>query len=164
MKNSSRYLIVGALVVSIVAIMAAKKGGCPFVCAITGNESAVTQPQAAPVGEAEVSADEQLPRLIELGADKCVPCKMMAPVLDELRADYEGQLEVLFIDVWKNPDETKKYDVKIIPTQLFFDRSGKEFFRHEGFFAKEDILAKFSEFDIEFQAREADEDPSQEGQ
>jgi thioredoxin 1 len=89
---------------------------------------------------------------------------MMAPVLDELRADYEGQLEVLFIDVWKNPDEAKKYDVKIIPTQLFFDRSGKEFFRHEGFFAKEDILAKFSEFDIEFQAREADEDPSQEGQ
>jgi len=92
---------------------------------------------------------ESLPKLIDLGADKCIPCKMMAPILDELKSEYEGSLIVEFIDVWKNPDEAPKYGIKLIPTQIFFDASGKEIFRHEGFISKEDILAKWQELGVE---------------
>jgi thioredoxin 1 len=94
----------------------------------------------------------KLPRLVDLGADKCIPCKMMAPVLADLKTNYVGQLEVEFIDVWKNPDAGKPYKVNLIPTQIFYDAKGKELFRHEGFFAKKDILAKWKEFGVELKS------------
>jgi len=94
-------------------------------------------------------APAKLPKLIDLGATKCIPCKMMAPILEELAKEYKGQLEVQFIDVWETQGESQKYGIKSIPTQIFYDVHGKEFFRHEGFFAKEDILAKFKEHGIE---------------
>ncbi len=90
----------------------------------------------------------QLPRLVDLGADKCIPCKMMAPVLAELAKDYAGQLNVVFIDVWKNRGEGARYGIQLIPTQIFFDATGKELFRHEGFYAKKDILAKWTELGV----------------
>jgi thioredoxin 1 len=90
-----------------------------------------------------------LPVLVDLGADKCIPCKMMAPILEELKSEYDGRLIVDFIDVWKNPDEAPKYGVKLIPTQIFFDALGKELFRHEGFISKEDILSKWAELGVE---------------
>ena len=86
-----------------------------------------------------------LPRLVDLGATKCVPCKMMAPILEELAKEYKGKLKVEFIDVWENRDAGGKYGIRVIPTQIFFDRKGKEFFRHEGFYPKEDILRKFKD-------------------
>ncbi|MCK5473216.1 MAG: thioredoxin family protein, partial [Planctomycetes bacterium] len=61
-----------------------------------------------------------LPRLIDLGADKCIPCKMMAPILEGLKEEYAGKFEVVFFDVWKNSDAAKKYEIRIIPTQIFF--------------------------------------------
>ena len=86
-----------------------------------------------------------LPQLIDLGADKCIPCKMMAPILEELKEKYKGRLEVTFIDVWKDPAPGSKYGIRVIPTQIFIGSDGKELFRHEGFFSKEDILAKWHE-------------------
>jgi len=93
-------------------------------------------------------AVKQLPKLLDLGATKCVPCKMMVPVLDELAKDYKGQLDVQFIDVWKDPDSAKKYKVQSIPTQIFFDAKGKEIFRHVGFFPKEDIVKAFKDHGV----------------
>jgi thioredoxin 1 len=72
----------------------------------------------------------------------------MAPILEELKTKHNGKLQVDFIDVWKNPDEAKKYKIRVIPTQIFYDASGKELYRHEGFFSKEDILGKWKEFGI----------------
>jgi thioredoxin 1 len=90
-----------------------------------------------------------LPRLVDLGADKCIPCKMMAPILAELAKEYAGQLDVRFIDVWKNREEGESYRIRVIPTQIFYGADSKEVFRHEGFFAKKDILAKWKELGIE---------------
>ena len=73
----------------------------------------------------------------------------MAPMLEELRAEYEGVLKVEFIDVWENPEAGKGYGVRLIPTQIFYNSIGKELFRHEGFFSKEDILAKWKELGVE---------------
>ena len=88
------------------------------------------------------------PRLVDLGADKCIPCKLMKPVLDELTKDYASQLDVVFIDVWKNRDEGKRYGVRMIPTLIFYDATGAERFRHEGFMAKKEILAKWRELGV----------------
>lgn len=93
-----------------------------------------------------------LPKLLDLGAGKCIPCKMMFPVLDELKKEYTGKLEVEFIDVWNNPDAGKQYGIEVIPTQIFFDANGKELFRHIGFFAKADILAKWKELGVDLKA------------
>jgi len=90
-------------------------------------------------------SQEKLPKLIDLGAGKCIPCKMMAPILDELKTEYAGKLTVEVIDVWENPKEGEKYGISLIPTQIFYDPEGKEFQRHEGFMSKEDILATFKQ-------------------
>ncbi len=103
---------------------------------------------AVEVGVAEPNA--ALPRLLDLGSDSCVPCKMMAPILEELRGTYEGRLEVVFIDVWKDRGAGEEYGVRVIPTQIFFAPDGSELFRHQGFLSREDILAKWSELGYEF--------------
>lgn len=91
---------------------------------------------------------KQLPRLLDLGATKCIPCKMMVPVLDELTKEYKGKLKVEFIDVWENQAAAEKYKVQSIPTQIFFNANGKEVYRHTGFISKEDILKTFKEHNI----------------
>lgn len=103
--------------------------------------------QAQPQNEDE-TADKQLPRFVEVGAESCVPCKMMQPVLDKLRDDYAGELKIEFADVWKNPDLGKKYGVRSIPTQVIYDSSGEEVFRHMGYWPKEDIDANLKELGI----------------
>jgi len=108
---------------------------------------------AAPGTNAPAKAG--LPRLVDLGADKCIPCKMMIPVLADLKTNYVGQLEVEFIDVWKNPDAGKPYNISIIPTQIFYDARGKELFRHEGFFSKKEILAKWKKLGVELKPEAA---------
>lgn len=92
------------------------------------------------------------PRLVDLGADRCIPCKMMAPILAQLAKDYAGQLDVVFIDVWKNKEEGERYGIRVIPTQIFFDTEGQERFRHEGFMSKAQILAKWKELGVELKA------------
>ena len=106
-------------------------------------------PAQSPSASTNAPGAVKLPRLLDLGADRCIPCKKMAPILSGLKSNYVGQLEVEFIDVWKNPDAAKPYKVRLIPTQIFYDAQGKELFRHEGFYGKADILAKWQELGVE---------------
>ena len=107
------------------------------------------------VTEASPVVAENLPRLLDLGADKCVPCKMMAPILEELKSDFTDHFTVDFIDVWKFPEQAQPFGVRVIPTQIFFSADGTELFRHEGFFSREDILAKWMELGISIPEKEA---------
>jgi thioredoxin 1 len=91
------------------------------------------------------AAPAALPRLVDLGAGKCIPCKRMAPILEALKLDYAGAVDVQFIDVWKDPPAGKPYGIRLIPTQIFFDQKGRERFRHEGFFAREEIERIFKD-------------------
>jgi thioredoxin 1 len=79
--------------------------------------------------------------MIDLGADKCIPCRMMAPILSELKETYKDKAAIVFIDVWENPGEAEKYGIRAIPTQIFFDREGQEAYRHIGFMDRESIVA-----------------------
>jgi len=109
----------------------------------------------AAMGSGARAADRQVPRLLDLGATSCIPCKMMAPILEGMKKDYAGVLDVDFIDVWKNPAEGKKHGIEQIPTQIFFDAEGKERFRHVGFYGKEEILAKWKELGYDLKPRTA---------
>ena len=93
-----------------------------------------------------------LPRLMDIGASICLPCIMMAPDLKELRTEYAGRLQVEFIDTMENPGAKKQYDAYFCPTQIFVDASGKELFRHAGYYSKKDILAKWKELGIDVDA------------
>lgn len=149
MNTSIKFLIVAALLVAVGAAVVLKKGkdsAAPeSVPTSTAAAASVTRADsnAVPVVAA------RRPRLLDLGADKCIPCKMMAPILDQLKREYADTLEVEFVDVWKNPDAGKAHRVEMIPTQIFFDREGRELFRHTGFFGKEDILGKWKELGVE---------------
>lgn len=105
----------------------------------------------------------QLPRLVDLGAKKCVPCKKMEPILHELTAEYQGQFDVEFIDVWKkeNREKAMKYKIRSIPTQIYFDAKGKELFRHTGYISKKDILKKWQELGYSFQQKVEKKAPEQ---
>lgn len=136
MKTPAKIAIILAVAVAVVAAVVLKNrpwrdAGKP----------------AAPVAASEAV---KLPRLIDLGATKCIPCKMMAPILEELKKEYAGRMQVEFIDVWKDEEAGRKYGVEMIPTQIFYDPAGKELFRHTGFFSKEDILAKWKELGVKF--------------
>lgn len=96
----------------------------------------------------KVKESKALPRLVDVGAGTCIPCKLMAPILEQLKSEYAGRLKVEFFDVREDPNVITEYKVMIIPTQIFFDASGKEQFRHEGFFSKEDILGKWKELGV----------------
>ena len=93
------------------------------------------------------AASKQIPvpntvTMLDLGAKKCIPCKMMAPVLENVGKYYDGKAAIVFIDVWENPDVTSKYMIQTIPTQIFYDRKGNERERHTGFLDEARIKAK----------------------
>lgn len=85
--------------------------------------------------------------LVDLGASACIPCKLMAPILDELKEEYKGRAAVIFIDVREKANKEKAvvFNVRVIPTQIFFDKTGQEVYRHVGFLEKDKIVSKLEE-------------------
>ncbi|MEJ2745170.1 MAG: thioredoxin family protein [bacterium] len=110
---------------------------------------------AIPAQHTGVEKPAGIPSLIDLGRTFCIPCKMMAPILEELKKEYSGRFKVEFIDVGKRPEEAKKYAIRAIPTQVFLDASGKELYRHIGFYSKKDILKKWKELGVDLGAPQA---------
>jgi thioredoxin 1 len=86
--------------------------------------------------------------MLDLGSKSCVPCKKMAPILDSLELLYEGRAEIEFIDVKEDKEALRRYGITLIPTQIFYDSSGKEVYRHIGFFPADSITAHFKELGV----------------
>ncbi|MHC1789753.1 thioredoxin family protein [Solidesulfovibrio sp.] len=80
--------------------------------------------------------------MVDIGAKACIPCKMMMPIMEEVEKEYKGKAAIIFIDVWENRDQGAKFGLKLIPTQIFYDKDGKETYRHEGFLDKAAISEK----------------------
>ena len=74
--------------------------------------------------------------MIDLGATECVPCKMMAPILEKLKKTYQDKAAIVFIDVWKNREQVSRFGIRAIPTQVFYDATGREVSRHVGFMSE----------------------------
>ncbi len=107
---------------------------------VTGNETDKSEEQSA--FEKETGVDTVKVTFIEIGSLECVPCKMMQPIMEEIEDEYKEQVEVVFYDVWTDEGSpyAQKYDIKVIPTQIFLDKDGNEYFRHEGYFPKDDLV------------------------
>lgn len=143
--HGPRVLAGCALALGVLAVL----GGCQPGDTDPGAEVEMKTPKSAPDPTEEPASQRQLPKLLDLGATRCIPCKRMAPILDELREEYRGRMEVVLVDVWQNPDAAKPYGIEQIPTQIFFDASGKELARHTGFISKEEILKMWEELGVD---------------
>ena len=108
------------------------------------------QSSQGPIAATEITLGSGRPMLVDLGADKCVPCKQMKPILDSMREEYAWRMDVIFIDVWENREQAARFNVRIIPTQIFYDESGKELYRRVGFIGEDDILATWKELGYTF--------------
>jgi thioredoxin 1 len=137
MSKKARIAIIAALAVVFVGAILIREG-----------QRRSAAPNDAPAADEQPEQAAALPRLVDLGSTTCVPCKMMAPILEELSREYVGQLIVEVIDVHTNRVAGDLYGIRVIPTQIFLDATGKERFRHEGFMAKEAILAKWAELGV----------------
>jgi thioredoxin 1 len=143
--GTGAVVVLGGLLIVVLAIMfsrwshgVSRPGGEDNT-----SRSSETSAQAVEPGDG-------IPTLLDLGSVGCIPCKMMAPELEALKEEYEGKLEVVVVDVRQDPSAGPRYGIRAIPTQIFFDASGKELYCHVGYMSKQDILAKWRElgFDL----------------
>ena len=87
--------------------------------------------------------------MVDLGAASCVPCKMMAPILDKLEKRYSGKAAIIFIDLRYEREAARHFGIRAIPTQVFFDKTGKEVYRHVGFMSEKDIVAQLKAMGVQ---------------
>ena len=86
--------------------------------------------------------------MVDLGANECIPCKMMVPVMEKVEKKYQGKAAIIFIDVWKNKEPAKRFGIRAIPTQIFFNKEGKEVYRHVGFMSEAEIDKVFKKMGV----------------
>lgn len=94
-----------------------------------------------------VVAGSEVPVVVDFYADWCQPCKMMAPMLDQLAHDMQGELLVAKLDTDANPTMAVKYGIRGIPTLIVF-RDGEEWRRQTGV-VPPDRLAELLEIDVD---------------
>jgi len=87
--------------------------------------------------------------MIDLGAKKCIPCKMMAPILEKMEQRYRDKAAVVFIDVWEHPEQAMRFRIRAIPTQIFFDENSREIYRHVGFMGEPDIVEQMKKMGVD---------------
>ena len=89
------------------------------------------------------------PTLAEFGWRTCIPCKAMKPILEELAVENKGKVNVIIVEVYDHEDLSMRYNIRGIPTQIFFDKNGKEVYRHAGYLAKENIQTVLSDIGVD---------------
>ena len=93
-------------------------------------------------------AQSSLPKLLDFGRGVCIPCKKMAPILQELSEEYKGRVIIKIIEIDREKELTQVNRIRLIPTQIFFDSKNNEVFRHEGFMDKERIKKVFEKMGV----------------
>jgi thioredoxin 1 len=86
--------------------------------------------------------------MVDLGATECVPCKMMAPIMEKMEKKYQGKAAIVFIDVWKNREQAPRFGIRAIPTQIFYDAEGREVSRHVGFMSEAAIVEQLTKMGV----------------
>ena len=143
MKLKQNVVVVGILIAIVIGFILIKSS-----VDRTGERSSANGIREASQMDPEGLQTKRLPMLVDLGKGTCIPCKKMKPILDELKAEYEGRAIVEVIDLRYDRQAAKKYGVRLIPTQVFFDAEGNEVYRHQGFMDKQSIKMKFAEMGV----------------
>ena len=86
--------------------------------------------------------------MLDLGATQCIPCKMMAPIMEKMGRVYKGKAAIVFIDVWEHHDQVQWFGIRAIPTQIFFNEKGEEVFRHVGFMSEKEIVKQLNSMGV----------------
>jgi len=94
-------------------------------------------------------AQTPIPKLLDFGRGKCIPCKAMAPILKELSEEYKDRAIIMIIEIDQETKLTEANRIRLIPTQIFFDAKNKEVLRHEGFMSKDDIKKVFQKMGVQ---------------
>jgi thioredoxin 1 len=130
--NRKKYIYIIIFLILLAVVFGFKKVSNNTEATL--NESALTQES--------VKTDDIKATFVELGSVGCIPCDKMQPIMKEIAEEYKGQVKVIFYDVRTVFGEPykKKFNIRAIPTQVFLDKDGKEYFRHLGFFAKDELV------------------------
>jgi thioredoxin 1 len=124
--KANKFLFISIILFSLILVSCKKN---------ENKNPAINTPQKE---NTETTAKTEI-TFIELGSVNCIPCKQMQPVMKSIEAKYGEQIKVVFYDVWNDKKPAEQYGITLIPTQVFLDKTGKEFFRHEGFYPEEEI-------------------------
>ena len=99
-------------------------------------------------GEVSVVPVKGMVTMLDLGAKSCIPCKMMAPILEKVEKDYKDKAAIIFIDVWEYRDQAQRFGIRAIPTQIFFNKEGEEVYRHVGFMSEKAIIEQLEKMGV----------------
>jgi len=134
MKKHNQQLLILFLLIA---------GVLPGSCAPKASQ----EKKSAAVTDVKTDSVKYKVTFIELGSVRCIPCREMQPIMKSIEQKYGSQVKVVFYDVWtpEGKPMADKYNVQLIPTQVFLDSNGKEIFRHEGFFAEEELVKVLKE-------------------
>ncbi len=127
------------IVIAAVLTVALMSG---IACSQEKDKAAAKEKSAGTEASADKKESAPLVTFVEIGSVRCIPCKKMQPIMKEIEEEYAGKVKVVFHDVWTEEGKPygKQYGIRIIPTQIFLDKDGKEYFRHEGYFPKEELV------------------------
>lgn len=150
MNQTWKILIVVVLIVAIIGVISVKRNQ-------SGRQTDGTSvPSSGKTAAGQVPTEYKIanltgkgmPVLVDIGADTCIPCKLMAPILKELKEELQGKITVQFLNLNECHAFADEYKISVMPTQIFYDASGKERFRHKGFYAKDEIYTKLKELKL----------------
>ena len=128
MKTQAGSVIIAGLLIFLFSFLQP-----PFFSGLTSS--------AAQAAETKEIPAKGMVTMVDLGAKKCVPCKMMAPIMEKVEKDYQGKAVIHFYDVWEDREPATRFGIQGIPTQIFFDKDAKEVYRHVGFMSEETLSA-----------------------
>jgi len=132
MKNKKNYIYLAIFIILIVVVLGSK--------AIFNNTSSSSN-ETVQI-EQNSKSEEIKVTFVELGSVGCIPCDKMQPIMKEIAEEYKGQVKVVFHDVKTTEGKPyiKEFGIRAIPTQVFLDKEGNEYFRHLGFFSKDELI------------------------
>lgn len=132
MQNRKKYIYIIIFLVLLAAVFGFKKMSNNTEATL--NESALTQES--------IKTEDIKATFIELGSVGCIPCDKMQLIMKEITEEYQGQVKVIFYDVRTvfGAPYKDKFKIRAIPTQVFLDKNGNEYYRHLGFFAKDKLV------------------------
>jgi thioredoxin 1 len=157
MKTSSWFVSLGVASVLVIGCSRKQEFAAAALAAEPADQPASVAPAAGAASAVSGTAtadqpvpEKRLPRLVDIGAGTCIPCRMMAPILDELKRTRAHEFETVFVDLNHEREKGLSYGIRVIPTQVFFDENGRELARHEGFISKEQILQAWEQLGYKF--------------
>ncbi|MGC8491542.1 MAG: thioredoxin family protein [Syntrophobacteraceae bacterium] len=130
-RNFGISALIGTMV--LVAMLFLANGSCQ------AGEASATVPQVPAKG---------MVTMVDLGASGCIPCMIMSHEVDSLQKKYQGKAAIYFINIRNHPEEGPKFGINVIPTQIFYDKNGKEVYRHEGVMLEGAVVAKLESLGV----------------